>query len=192
MCLKFLIFLGVNGRCWVRAYAWRKNEIGSTWGTLLQILILPVTRNIAKNRLHRVTYLPAELKDVMFKCIWKKIHYLTFDLSHWKYCPVPFTLCDLRTYKGFKWLRYEMSLQEKCIIWPLIFSRTHKMLSIPFKSCDLGICSLKLLRQTFKEVMHLQETWWTDVCTHKWGRWTDFDAKVIYIFFLKSHYNKIL
>ena len=28
---------------------------GSPWGTLLQILILPVTRNIAKYRLHRVT-----------------------------------------------------------------------------------------------------------------------------------------
>ena len=24
-CLKFLIFLGVNGRCWVRAYVWGKN-----------------------------------------------------------------------------------------------------------------------------------------------------------------------
>ena len=24
-CLKFLIFLGVNGKCWVRAYAWGKN-----------------------------------------------------------------------------------------------------------------------------------------------------------------------
>ena len=25
-CLKFLIFLGVNGRCWARAYVCRKNE----------------------------------------------------------------------------------------------------------------------------------------------------------------------
>ena len=25
-CLKFLIFLGVNVRCWARAYVWRKNE----------------------------------------------------------------------------------------------------------------------------------------------------------------------
>ena len=24
-CLKFLIFLGVNGRCWVRAYVYGKN-----------------------------------------------------------------------------------------------------------------------------------------------------------------------
>ena len=42
---------------------------GSPWGTLLQILILPVTRNVAKNRLHCVTYLPAKLVDVTFKCI---------------------------------------------------------------------------------------------------------------------------
>ena len=42
---------------------------GSPWGTLLQTLILPVTRNIAENRLHRVTYLPAKLEDVMFKRI---------------------------------------------------------------------------------------------------------------------------
>ena len=25
-CLKFLIFFGVKGRCWARAYIWRKNE----------------------------------------------------------------------------------------------------------------------------------------------------------------------
>ena len=25
-CLKFLIFLGVNGRCWARVYVWRKNK----------------------------------------------------------------------------------------------------------------------------------------------------------------------
>ena len=25
-CLKFLIFFGVNGRCWVRAYVYGKNE----------------------------------------------------------------------------------------------------------------------------------------------------------------------
>ena len=24
-CLKILIFLGVNGRCWAQAYVWRKN-----------------------------------------------------------------------------------------------------------------------------------------------------------------------
>ena len=26
-CLKFLIFFGVNGRCWVRAYVCRKNRV---------------------------------------------------------------------------------------------------------------------------------------------------------------------
>ena len=25
-CLKFMIFLGVNGRCWARAYVWREKE----------------------------------------------------------------------------------------------------------------------------------------------------------------------
>ena len=42
---------------------------GSPWGTLLQILILPVLQNIVKNSLHHVTYLPAKFKDVTFKCI---------------------------------------------------------------------------------------------------------------------------
>ena len=42
---------------------------GSPWGTLLQILILPVTLTLLKKRLHCVTYLPAKLEDVKFQCI---------------------------------------------------------------------------------------------------------------------------
>ena len=44
-CLKFLIFFGMNGRCWARAYVCRKNEStplriavadrGRNWSTLI-------------------------------------------------------------------------------------------------------------------------------------------------------------
>ena len=119
-----------------------------------------------------------------------KIHYFTFDLdiSHWKYCSVPFTLCDLHTYKSECVMRWVCKKNALFYLWS--FQGHTKCCSLPFTSCDLGICSLKLLRQTFKEVMHLQETWWTDVCLHKWGQWTDFDEKAIYLFYLKRRYNK--
>ena len=56
-----------------------------------------VTQNVAQYPLHHVTYASAkfEVKQFRRRCIYKKIHYLTFDLDYTKHRPVPSTLCDL-------------------------------------------------------------------------------------------------
>ena len=146
---------------------------GSPLGTLLQILILPVTRNIPKNRLHCVTYLPAKLEDVISNAFKRKFIIWTLALplatGNIAQCPLHYVI-----YANAKVLSdcVRSWVYKKILLYLWSFQGHIKCSSLPFTSCDLGICSLKVLRQSFKEVMHLQETWWTDVCTHKWGRWT--------------------
>ena len=41
-CLKFLIFFGVNGRCWAQAYILRKNESTHPLGFVHEFKPIPV------------------------------------------------------------------------------------------------------------------------------------------------------
>ena len=71
-------------------------------------LWVKVTRNVAQCPLHHVPYAHTEFEVTTSKGLGggrtSIIQYLTFDLDlggqgHTKFCPIPFTSCDLCSYK---------------------------------------------------------------------------------------------
>ena len=95
------------------------------------------------------------------RCIYKKVHYFTFDLdlrsrANTKHCPVTSTLYDLCTCK--RWSCYVQWFRRKCIykkylIWPCLKVTWSTALYIMW---HMYLQSLKLLRPMVKE-MHYQE-----------------------------------
>ena len=97
------------------------------------------------------------------RCIYKKVHYFTFDLdlrskTNTKCCPVSATSYDLCTCKV--WSCYVQRLRRICIykkylIWPWPWVKVTQSIAL-YIMCPMCLQSLKLLRSMVKE-MHLQE-----------------------------------
>ena len=113
-------------------------------------------------------------RKFMRRFVYKKIHYLTFDLDlgvkvtqnvtqypqhHVTYAQAKFEVATSKSLWGD-------AFTGKDIIWPLTLtlgSRSHEMSpSTLYIMWSMHLQSLRLLRPTVKEKMQLQETWRTD------------------------------
>ena len=123
----------------------------------------------------------------MRRCVYKKIHYLTFDLDlgvtqypqhHVTYAQANFEVATSKSLWGDAFTR-------KYIIWPWPWGQGHtKCHPVPSTSCDLCIykiwsCYVQLFRRRYNYKKRDRRT---DIRTD--GRQTDFGTKLIYPIFL--------
>ena len=124
-----------------------------------------VTWNVAQCPLHHVAYAPTEFEVTTSKGLGGYAFTRKFIILPWswgqghrKCCPVPSTSCDLFSYKVWSATSNGLwgnTLKNTLFDLEMLPSTLHIMLPIQPQS-------LKLLRLTVYEEIHLQETWWTD------------------------------
>ena len=110
----------------------------------LTLTLGKVTQCVAQHPVHHVTDAFAKLmllRLTVKRCIFKK--YSIWPWSYTRYCPVPYTSCDLCTCKVWSWslmVWEEMHLQEYTLfdlwLWPSGQGHT-KCRPVPSTSCDI-------------------------------------------------------